>query len=65
MTHEELLQFFAWCKRYVKVNNFLQELDISQSAFSKYMCGKETYITDRDAERVKNHILKSVIEKIA
>lgn len=65
MSHEELLQFFAWCKRYVKLSNFCNDLGISQGEFSKYMNDKKSSIIDSDGMKLYSYVRDTLTEKIA
>mgnify|MGYP000870503701 CR=1 FL=1 len=37
LTKSDYRLYFAKCKKYIKFNSFLKDLNINQSAFSKFM----------------------------
>lgn len=43
MSKNDYYSFFAQCKRYIKFKPFLDECNISSSAFSKFLKGEQFY----------------------
>lgn len=61
MNHQELKDWFAYMKSYIKFSGFLQDLGFNGNEFSRWFNERQSTFTDEKALILKNHIKSKIV----